>query len=249
MSSHQGKIVLITGGTTGIGKASARLFHEAGARVFATGRNPETLATAKKELPAGVTVLQADSSSLEDLDRLIASIKRQAGRLDVLFINAGIAPVAPVESAGETHWDSIMNVNLKGPFFLVQKALPLMSAGSSILFTTSIVNRKAFPGFGAYSASKAGLAGLARVIAAELAPKGIRVNCISPGPIETPIFGKMGLPQEALDQFGQGISRAVPLQRFGKDEEIAKAALFLASDAASFITAEEVVVDGGLVVA
>lgn len=249
MNKLHAKVALITGGTTGIGLATAKRFHAEGARVFVTGRQPSTLEAARQTLPKEVTVLQADSGSLEDLDRLVAEVRSQAGQLDVLFVNAGIATFLPVEAADESHWDSIMNVNLKGPFFLVQKALPLLSPGASIVFTTSVAGQKGFPATAAYTTSKAGLAGLARVLAVELAPKGIRVNSIAPGPIATPIYGKLGMPAEALSGFEASMKQRTPLQRFGVDDEVAKAALFLASDDASFITGEELVVDGGVAVA
>ncbi len=249
MTKLSGKIALITGGTSGIGLAAAQRFHAEGARVFVTGRNPKTLEAARKALPQGVTVIQADSANLGDLDRLVADLKAQAGRIDVLFVNAGIAAFQPIEQADEAHWDNVLDVNLKGPFFLVQKALPLMGKGASVVFTTSIVGQKGFPTTAAYSTSKAGLAGLARVLAAELAPKGIRVNSVAPGPIATPIYGKLGLPADALAGFEASLVQRTPLQRFGVDEEVAKAALFLGSDDASFITGEELVVDGGIAVA
>lgn len=249
MGKLDGRIALITGGTTGIGLASARLFHEEGARVYVTGRNPETLAEARKLLPPEVTVLQADSANLGDLDRVVAQLKAEAGRLDVLFVNAGVGEFRSLEEANEAHWDRILDVNLKGPFFLTQKALPLLGKGASVVFTTSVVDRKGFPGAGAYSASKAGLAGLVRVLAVELAPRGIRVNSLAPGPIDTPIHGKLGMPPEAVEAFQTQMAQLVPLKRLGTDAEIAKAALFLASTDAAFITGEELLVDGGAAVA
>lgn len=248
MGKLDGKIALITGGTTGIGLASARLFQREGARVFVTGRNPETLAEARKLLPPEVTIIQADSSNLEDLDRLVSQLKAQAGRLDVLFVNAGIGEFQSLEEASEVHWDRIMDVNLKGAFFLTQKALPLLGKGASMLYTTSVVTRKGFSGTAAYSASKAGLAGLVRVLAVELAPRGIRVNSLAPGPIDTPIQAKLGLPPEALDAFRKDMSQLIPMKRFGTDEEVAGVALFLASKDSAYMTGEEVLVDGGAAV-
>ena len=249
MSRFKGKTALVTGGTTGIGLATARRLHAEGARVFVTGRNPETLAAARATLPQEVAVIQADSGSLEAMDDLMARIGREAGRLDVLFVNAGIVHFAPVEAADEAHWDQTLGVNLKGPFFLAQKALPWLGKGASVVFTSSIVGRKGLPTTAAYSASKAGLAALARVLAAEWAPKGIRVNSVSPGPIQTPILGKLGIPAEAMDGFEASLRQRTLLQRLGADEEVAKAVCFLASDESSYITGEELMVDGGLVVA
>jgi NAD(P)-dependent dehydrogenase (short-subunit alcohol dehydrogenase family) len=248
MGKLDGKIALITGGTTGIGLASARLFHHEGARVYVTGRNPETLAAARKLLAPEVTILEADSASLKDLDRLVARLKTEAGRLDVLFVNAGVGEFQALEAASEAHWDRIMNVNLKGAFFLAQKALPLLGQGASVVFTTSVVNRKGFPGASVYSASKAGLAGLARALAVELAPRGIRVNSLAPGPIDTPIHGKLGMTPDALDAFRDGITRQIPLKRMGTDDEVAGAALFLASTDSAYMTGEEILVDGGAAV-
>jgi NAD(P)-dependent dehydrogenase (short-subunit alcohol dehydrogenase family) len=248
MGKLDGKIALITGGTTGIGLASARRFHQEGARVYVTGRNPETLAQAGRLLPPEVAVLEADSAKLGDLDRVIGRIKVEAGRLDILFVNAGIGEFQALEEASEAHWDRIMDVNLKGPFFLAQKALPLLAKGASVVFTTSVVDRKGFPGSGAYTASKAGLAGLVRVLAVELAPRGIRVNSLAPGPIETPIHHKLGLTPEALEGFRTGVTSSLAMKRMGTDEEVAGAALFLASGDSSFMTGEEVLVDGGAAV-
>jgi len=248
MGKLDGKIALITGGTTGIGLASARLFHHEGARVYVTGRNPETLAAARNLLPPEVTILQADSANLKDLDGLITQLKAQAGRLDVLFVNAGVGEFRALEEASEAHWDRIMDVNLKGAFFLVQKALPLLGQGATVVFTTSVVDRKGFPGASAYSASKAGLAGLARALAVELAPRGIRVNSLAPGPIDTPIHGKLGMAPDALDAFRAGITQQIPLKRMGTDEEVAGVALFLASKDSAFMTGEEILVDGGAAV-
>lgn len=249
MGKLDGKIALITGGTTGIGLASARLFHQEGARVYVTGRNPVTLGQARKSLPSEVSILEADSASLADLDRIVGQIQAEAGRLDILFINAGVGEFQPLAEASESHWDRIMDVNLKGPFFLTQKALPLLGRGASVVFTTSVVDRKGFPGASVYSASKAGLAGLARALAVELAPLGIRVNSLAPGPIVTPIHAKLGLSAEDLAAFQQSVSQQVPMKRMGTDEEVAGAALFLASQDSSFMTGEELLVDGGAAVA
>ena len=248
MGKLDGKIALITGGTTGIGLASARLFHQEGARVYVTGRNPETLAQARSQLPREVTVLEADSASLADLDRLVGQLKAEAGRLDVLFVNAGIGEFRALGEASEAHWDRILDVNLKGPFFLTQKVLPMLGKGASVVYTTSVVDRKGFAGASVYSASKAGLAGLARALAVELAPMGIRVNSLAPGPIETPIHAKLGLSAEALSAFQASISQQLAMKRMGTDAEVARVALFLASSDSSYMTGEEILVDGGAAV-
>lgn len=245
MLKLKGKTALITGGTSGIGLSTAQCFHAQGARVFVTGRNPQTLAEARAVLPPEVDIISADSSDLADLDRLVDTLRSRVERLDILFVNAGIAAFLPLESADEAHWDRQVDTNLKGPFFLTQKLLPLLGKGSSVVFTSSVVSQKGLAATGAYTASKAGLAGLARVLATELAPRGIRVNTVAPGPIDTPIQVKLGLPPEAKEGFRQRVS----LGRFGTSDEVAKAVLFLASDDASFITGEELVVDGGLSVA
>jgi NAD(P)-dependent dehydrogenase (short-subunit alcohol dehydrogenase family) len=239
----QDKIVLITGGTSGIGLATAQLFIAQGAEVIVTGRSPESLARAEQVLGNTAHVVRADTAKLDDIDRLVAGIRERHGRLDVIFVNAGIARLVPLEQADEGHFDDLFDINVKGAFFTAQKALPLLGKGASIIFNTSGVANRGFSQASVYSATKAALTGLTRALAAELAGRGIRVNAIAPGPIDTPIFERMGLPTEALAGFAQ----AVALKRLGQPDEIGRAALFLASEDSSFVTGQELAVDGGFV--
>ena len=245
MNKLHGKIALITGGTTGIGLATANLFHAEGAKVFVTGRNEKTLAEAKSALPKDVTIIKSDAGSLSDIDHLLDELKKSAGKIDILFLNAGIAAMKPFEATSEEDYDDMLRINLKGPFFTIQKALPLLGKGSSVILTSSIAGHKGFAMMAAYSASKAAVKSLGGTLGAYLGDRGIRVNTISPGPITTPIYGKSGLPKEALDDMGASITQTVPMHRFGNPEEIAKTALFLASEDSSYLNASDIVVDGG----
>ena len=241
-----GKTALITGGTSGIGLATARLFQQEGARVAVTGQNPERLTAAAQELGTDVLTIQADVHSLTEITAMLAQVQERFGRLDVLFVNTGIGSPAPLEAVDEAHLDDLMAVNFKGAFFTIQQSVPLMGSGGSIILNTSWLNEVGAPGLSVLSASKAALRSLARSLGAELAPKGIRVNAVSPGPISTPFHGKMGLPPEQLQQMAGHLQEQVPMRRFGTAEEIAGAALFLASDKSSFMLGSEIVVDGGL---
>ncbi len=249
MSKLQGKIALITGGTTGIGLATARLFHAEGAKVFVTGRNDKNISAARAVLPEEITVIKSDAGNLAHIENLVAEMKGTSGKIDILFLNAGIAVMKPFEATSEAEYDEMLNVNLKGPFFTVQKALPLLGAGASVILTSSMASHKGFSMMAAYSASKAGVRLLGGTLGAYLAGRGIRVNTISPGPIMTPIFEKSGLQKEAMEGLAQTVNQTVPMQRFGNPEEIAKAALFLASDDSSYLTAADIVVDGGYLAA
>ena len=241
-----GKSALITGGTTGIGLATAKRFQQEGARVAVTGQNPERLAAAAQELGPDVLTIRADARSVSDTAAVMAQVKEQFGGLDVLFVNAGVAIPAPLDAVDEAHLDDQMAVNFKGTFFTVQKAVPLMESGGSIILNTSWLDEVGTAGLSVLSASKAAVRSLARSLGAELASKGIRVNAVSPGPISTPIYGKMGMPPEQLQQMAGQIQGKVPLGRFGTAEEIVGAVLFLASDESSFMLGSEIVVDGGL---
>ena len=249
MGRLDGRIALITGGTTGIGFATAKLFRDEGARVIVTGRNADRVVQAREELGRGVEAVTADVARKEDTNSLFVRLARDHGRLDVLFLNAGVAGFAPLEELSEELFDEIMNVNYKGAFFTLQRALPLLSHGSSVILNSSISAHVGMAGTSAYAGSKAALLTLAKVASAELADRGIRVNAISPGPVETPIIGKLGLPPETLKGFGERVRTRTLVKRFGGPEEIAKAALFLASSDSSFLVGAEIVADGGLTVA
>ena len=240
------KIALVTGGNSGIGLATAKEYAQQGATVIITGRNQETLDQAVSEIGGDSYSVQGDVSNLADLDRLYSVIKDRHGKIDILFANAGIAEVAPIEAVSEGFFDRHFDINVKGLFFTVQKALPLLSDGGSIILNASIVGTKGFGNFSVYSASKAAVRSLARTWATDLAPRGIRVNAISPGPIETPLYGKLGLAEEQVQQMGAAMVSQVPLARFGRASEIAGAALFLASSDSSYITGVELPVDGGI---
>jgi len=245
MGKLSGKVAVITGGTTGIGFATARLFAAEGAKVIATGHNPDTLAAARKELSGVAEVVRSDAGDPAQVRKLFEEVGRAHGRIDVLFLNAGIAKFAPLADSPEELFDEIIQVNLKGPFVALRAALPFLGKGASVIVNTTVGNERAFPGASVYSASKAALAALARGAAVELAARGVRVNAVQPGPITTPILGKLGLPAEARDAFIQHTTEHVPLGRFGSADEVARAALFLASDDAAFVTGHELAVDGG----
>jgi NAD(P)-dependent dehydrogenase (short-subunit alcohol dehydrogenase family) len=243
MGKLEGKIALVTGGNSGIGLATAKQFVKEGAYVFITGRRDQELAAAVKEIGRNVTGVQGDVSNLDDLDRLFAQIKREKGKLDIVFANAGFANFAPLGKVTEEHYDSLFNVNVKGLLFTVQKALPLMPDGASIILNASIVASKALaPEWSVYSATKAAVRSFARTWTTDLKDRRIRVNVVSPGYTDTPPWHST----EAAEQGMKMISNTVPLGRFGTPDEIAKAVLFLASDDSSYITGTELFVDGGV---
>ncbi len=247
MSKLHNKIAVVTGGSSGIGLATAQRFIEDGAQVVITGRNQEALDAAVAELGDRATGIHGDVANLEDLDRLFAQVQEQFGRVDVLFANAGIAPLGPFEAVTEDHFDSLFNINVRGLFFTVQKALPLLSEGASVILNASVVAQSGLPNTSVYSATKAAVRSLGRTLAAELSPRGIRVNVVSPGLIETPFWGKVGLSQDETDAFGKQVIQQTPLGRPGKPEEIAATVAFLASDDASYFTGADLVADGGLI--
>jgi len=245
MERYQGKKVVIIGGTSGIGLATAKLLVEGGARVLVTGRSQAGLESTQKELGKGGIAVSSDARSLTDIDALAARVKGEFDTFDFLFVNAGYSLFAPIESATQATYDEVFNLNAKGPFFAVQKLAPLINQGGSVVFTTAIANVKGMPLVAAYGGAKAAMRSFARVFAVELAPRGIRVNAVSPGPIDTPIIGK-SLPDKnmAAQVVGQ-FSETSLLKRLGTSEEVAKAALFLAFDA-TYTTGAELPVDGGL---
>jgi NAD(P)-dependent dehydrogenase (short-subunit alcohol dehydrogenase family) len=239
------KIAVITGGTSGIGLATAQLFIEEGAKVIVTGRNPETLNQAKTILGSGADVIAADTSDLKAVEQLFKTIAERYKKIDALFVNAGIAKFAPLAQSTPEIFDEQFNVNVRGAYFTVQHAVPLIPDGGAILFTASMVTSIAEPMSSVYSATKAALRSFGRSLAAELAPR-IRVNTVSPGPIETPIFGKLGLPSEVVQAFAADMLQRNPLKRIGHVDDVAKAALFLLSDQSAYTTGIEMFVDGGM---
>ncbi len=245
MDRFKGKTALVTGGTTGIGLATAKLFINEGARVIVTGRAAATIKTAQAELGDNAIVVRSDATSLPDMDALAKKVKETFGKLDVLFVNAGYGHFIPFEQVTEEVYDEMLNLNAKGPYFIVQKLVPLMPAGSSVVFTTSMANVKAVAPLSAYGAAKAALRSITRSLASELLPRGIRVNAVSPGPIEaTAILQKVGMPKEAADQVYVQMAQSVPMKRLGHPDELAKAVAFLAIDA-TYTTGIELPVDGG----
>lgn len=246
MKRLEGKTALITGGTTGIGRATAALFLREGARVAITGQNAERVAEAAAALGAGVVGVTADAASAADMDALAQQLKAAFGRLDIVFANAGIAKPRPLAEVDEAHIDEQFGVNVKGVIFTVQKLLPLLNDPASIILNASTVAEQGTANMSVYSATKAAVRSLARTLSAELAPRGVRVNVVSPGPIETPIYGKLGLPDAAVQAWAEEIRAKVPMGRFGSADEIAKVALFLASDDSSYMLGENLLVDGGM---
>ncbi len=245
MGKLEGKTALITGGSSGIGLASAKRFVNEGAYVFITGRRDRELAEAVEEIGRNVTGVQGDVSNLDDLDRLFAQIKREKGKLDVVFANAGVARYAPFGKITEEHYDSIFNTNVKGLLFTVQKALPLMPDGASIILSASVVASKGVPAGSVYSATKAAVRSFARTWTTDLKDRRIRVNAVSPGAIDTPGLSDLMVSSDAAEERLLMISKSIPLGRLGTADEIAKAVMFLASDDSSYITGTELFVDGG----
>ena len=243
----EGKVALVTGGSAGIGLATARRFVQEGAFVFITGRRQAELDAAVKAIGSNVDAIQADSSNLADLDRVYAQIRQQKGRVDVLFANAGGGEFAPLGSITEEHFDNTFNTNVRGVVFTVQKALPLIPNGGAIILNASIVSVKGTPNFGVYSATKAAVRSFARTWTNELKDRGIRVNVVSPGPIDTPGLTGLAKTEEERQGIVSQLVGSVPLGRLGQPDEVAKAVVFLASDDSSYVAGVELFVDGGMV--
>ena len=242
----EGKIAVITGGNSGIGLATAKRFVSEGANVFIFGRRQNEIDAGVSEIGKNVIGIQGDVSNLADLDRLFDVVKDQKGHLDILFANAGIAQFAPLGEISEEHFDKIFRINVKGLLFTVQKALPILEEGGSIILNASIGSSKGVEGSSVYSATKAAVRSFARTWTVDLRDRKIRVNAISPGPIDTPIFSSITQNEEQSELFKKNIVNAVPMKRMGSPDEVAKVVSFLASDESSYVTGIELFVDGGL---
>ena len=244
MSELKGKVAVVTGGNSGIGYSTAKKFKEEGATVIIIGRSKEKVNTAATEL--GVKGVVADVSSLSAIDNVVNEIKSEFGNIDTLFVNAGVFIPAPVGQITEDMFDNLMNINFKGAVFTIEKFLPILNNGASIINLSSINAYTGMPNTAVYGASKAALNSYTRTAATELAPRKIRVNAVNPGPIATPIFSKTGMSEEQLKGMGEAMQNRIPLKRYGQPEEIAELVTFLASDKASFITGSEYNIDGGV---
>jgi NAD(P)-dependent dehydrogenase (short-subunit alcohol dehydrogenase family) len=241
------KVAVVTGGNSGIGLATARAFVREGASVAITGRSDATLKTAQKELGPEVLVMKADMARIPDITSSMARIKERFGRIDALFVNAGIARFVPFEEVTEEFYDETMTTNLKGAYFTIQKAVPLLSRGAAVVLNASINAHMGMAGSSVYGASKAALVNLAKTLSADLVSKSVRVNVVSPGPVATPIFDRMGLPETEARQLKERIAGRVPLKRFGHPDEIATAVLYLSSAESAFVVGTELIVDGGMI--
>jgi NAD(P)-dependent dehydrogenase (short-subunit alcohol dehydrogenase family) len=246
MNRLKNKRALITGGTSGIGLETARQFIAEGARVAITGKNPATLDAARKELGESVLVIASDASDVAAQKTVAESIRQAFGGLDILFVNAGIADLRPIGQWDETGFDRSFALNVKGPYFLIQALLPLLANPASIVINASVNAHIGMPNTSVYGATKAAILSLARTLSGELIARGIRVNAISPGPISTPLYGKLGLPAADLKAVSASIQSQVPAGRFGEPSEIAKAVVFLASDESAFTVGAELQIDGGM---
>ncbi|MEM0939535.1 MAG: glucose 1-dehydrogenase [Bacteroidota bacterium] len=246
MGKLEGKVAIITGANSGIGLATAKLFVQEGAKVVITGRRQEALDEAIKEIGGEVKAILADAADLTKTKEVVEKTVAAFGKIDILFANAGVAYFSPHAEITEEFFDSQFNINVKGPFFLIKEAIPHLNEGAVIIGNTSVAGQKGFDGTSVYSATKAAFRSLSRVLASELKERRIRTVSIAPGPIETPIYDKLGMPEEAVQEMGAGFVEQVPLGRFGSSEELAKTVLFLASEDASYVNGVELEADGGL---
>ena len=248
MKRFEGKVAMVTGGNSGIGLAAAKAFAREGAQVAVTGRDEGTLKNAEKEIGSGALAIRADAARIADLDAAMAKVRDQFKRIDALFVNAGIGKFVPIAEVTEAMFDEIVTINLKGAFFTVQKALPLMVRGSAVVLNASINAHIGLPGTTVYGATKAAVVNMAKTMSADLAERGIRVNAVSPGPVETPIFGRAGISSEQSRQTKEWLQNQTLVKRMGKPEEIAEAVLYLSSDVSSFVVGTELVIDGGMTI-
>jgi NAD(P)-dependent dehydrogenase (short-subunit alcohol dehydrogenase family) len=246
MGRLEGKRALITGGTSGIGLETARRFVEEGARVAVTGTNPKTIEAARAALGDGALVLASDAGNATEQKNLAAAVQKHFGQLDVLFLNAGIAALAPIENWTEETFDRSFNLNVKGPFFLIQALLPVFAPKASIVINGSVNAHIGMPNSSVYAATKAAVISFVRTVSGELIGRGIRVNAVSPGPIDTPLYGKLGFTPDQLKEVADSIKGQVPAARFGKAKEIADAVVYFASDESAFTVGSELLVDGGM---
>ncbi len=245
MGKYEGKTAVVTGGSTGIGLATVKQLVRDGAKVVFSARSADAVAAAQRELGPRARGVVSDASKLDDIDGLVRAAKEFLGEVDFLFVNAGIAKFVPLEHVTEGFFDETLGINTKGAFFTVQRFVPLLRSGGSVVLNTSVVDEKGMPSTSVYASSKSALRSLARTLSAELLPRGVRVNAVSPGPIETPIFGKMELPADVKDGLRSQLEQGNPMKRFGHADEVATAALFLAFDA-TYTTGAELPVDGGV---
>ena len=246
MARLTGKVAVVTGGNSGIGLATAKRFRDEGAKVVISGRDQKTLDEAVKTIGGDVVAVRSDVSKLADLDKLYKTVAEKFGKVDVLFANAGIGKFAPLGDSTEAMFDETFAINVKGVYFTIQKALPLLTEGASIIINSSVASASGLSGGSIYSATKAAVRSFARTLTAELVGRGIRINVVSPGPIQTPILSRNGLSQDAIDDMGRYLVSKVPMNRFGKPEEVADTVLFLASPESSYVTGVDINVDGGM---